>query len=97
MDKEKVKKLVEDLTKNATDEGKVIELGWLSLRALALSPEAPEEQVDQLRKSFFCGAHFLFSSIMTLLEPGTEPTELDRLRLDMIHRELKVFEKEMGH
>lgn len=97
MDREEVKKLVEELTRKATDEGKVIELGWLSLRALALSPDAPEEQVEQLRKSFFCGAHFLFASIMTMLEPGTEPTAIDMLRMDMIHRELQVFEKEMGH
>ena len=34
------------------------------------------------------GAQVLFSSIVNILDPGSEPTEADLKRMDLIHNEL---------
>jgi hypothetical protein len=41
------------------------------------------------------GAHHLFTSIMTILEPGTEPTAKDLKRMDLIDKELRGFRGEL--
>lgn len=37
------------------------------------------------------GRQHLFSSIMTILDPGEEPTEADLHRMSQIHDELEAF------
>lgn len=79
------------LTKAATDSGKIIEAGWLGLRLAAIDPAAPEDQLREMRTAFFAGAQHLFSSIMTILDPGEEATEADLARMTLIHQELDEF------
>lgn len=73
------------------DEGKLVEAGWLSYRILVMPAEVGAVQLDETRKAFFAGAHHLFGSIMTILEPDAEPTEADMRRMDLIHQELQKF------
>jgi hypothetical protein len=89
-----VKDLVEQLTKEATKNGKLIELGWLGLRHQAVPDNAPQIQIDEMRTAFFAGAHHLFASIMTVLDPGVEPTSDDLKRMSMIQSELDEFVKQ---
>lgn len=83
---------LERLTKELTEQGKLIEAGWIGLRLAALPDNAPSVQLDEMRKAFFAGAAHLFSSINTILDPGEEPTDADMARMDNIHRELQAFE-----
>lgn len=73
------------------DEGKLIEAGWVSYRFLVMPSEVGAVQIDETRKAFFAGAHHLFGSIMTILEPDAEPTEADLRRMDLVHQELQKF------
>jgi len=82
---------LERLSRELTDQGKLIEAGWISLRLAAVDPQAPALQLDEMRMAFFAGAQHLFSSIMTILEPDAEPTDKDLERMDLIDKELKRF------
>lgn len=86
---------LEQLTKRLADEGKLIEAGWISLRLHAMPLNAPAIQLEEMRNAFMAGAQHLFASIMTALDPGTEPTDADMERMGLIARELEVFGQEL--
>jgi hypothetical protein len=82
---------LERLSRELVDKGKLIEAGWVSLRLAALSDNAPPVQLNEMRMAFFAGAQHLFASIMTILDPGSEPTDADMVRMDKISDELEKF------
>jgi len=84
---------IEKMTKQLINSGQIIQAGWISLRYVAY-PEASEHQLNMLREAFYAGAQHLFASIMTVLDPGNEPTEADMKRMNKIHEELEHFIKE---
>ena len=88
------KQLVEDLTKEAAKQGRLIEVGWLGLRLVSIPENAPQIQIDEMRGAFFAGAQHLFSSIMTILDPEAEPTQADLNKMSMIQSELDEFIKQ---
>lgn len=77
--------------KAANDKGRLIEVGWLSLRVAAIPAEAPEVQLAEMRQAFFAGAQHLFSSLMAIMDADREPTAKDLERMDLIQRELDEF------
>ena len=80
---------IENLTKDLTDKGLLIEAGFAALRHMAIAKDASAEQVDEMRGAFFAGAQHLFASIMSILDPGDEePTENDLRRMSLITDEL---------
>ncbi|MCE7026406.1 hypothetical protein [Jiella avicenniae] len=82
---------LERLSKRLTAEGQLIEAGWIGLRLAAIPHDAPPIQLTEMRNAFFAGAHHLLASIMTILDPGEEPTAADLERLSQIRRELDAF------
>jgi hypothetical protein len=84
---------MDDLARQLIDRGRIIEAGWMGLQKLAL-PDASPSQIATMRSSFFAGAAHLFSSIMSILGPGAEPTEKDFDRLTAIDNELRAFERD---
>lgn len=87
--------LAAELAKVATDKGHLLELGWIGMLRYVVPKDAPETQVSEMRKAFFMGAEHLFASIMSILDPGAEPTEKDLDRMTLIHNELDAFRKEV--
>lgn len=88
-----------DLTKLAqglTDQGKLIEAGWISLRIAAIPADAGQTQLDSMRDAFFAGAQHLFGSIMAILDPEDGPTEADLMRMSQIAAELEEFGKKLA-
>jgi hypothetical protein len=83
--------MIKKITQALTDEGKLIEAGWVGLKMLSIPENAPAIQVSEMRNAFFCGAQHLFASIMTVLEPDADPTDADLKRMDLIDKELKEF------
>ena len=88
-----IDEIVKRVTGKAVDHGRLIELGFASLLQTAYPDwEAmPRAQLEQLRETFFAGAQHLFSSIITMLDPGTEPTVKDEDRMQLIDGELREF------
>jgi hypothetical protein len=92
---EQQRKLHDEIAKKLTDEGRLIEIGWATMNAFVLPPDASPTQRAEMRKAFFCGAQHLYASIMGILEPGAEPTDKDLERMSLIHHELEAFRKEV--
>jgi hypothetical protein len=82
---------LERLSRELVDQGKLIEAGWVGLRLAAMHPDSPPDQLREMRMAFFAGAQHLFGSIMSILDPGEEPTDDDLKRMDLIDKELKGF------
>ena len=85
---------LEQLHKDLANSGKLIEAGFVSMRLACMAPDAPPDQVREMRMAFFGGAQHLFASIMIALDPEAEPTEADMRRMDLIDRELREFIQE---
>jgi hypothetical protein len=86
---------LELLSRKLADEGKLIEAGWVALRIMAIADDAPAVQLAEMRMAFMAGAQHLFGSILTMLDPGTEETEADLTRMDLIQKELDSFGAEL--
>jgi hypothetical protein len=83
------------LTKQLIDDGKLIEAGWVAMRIAAGLINAPPAQLHDMRLAYLAGAQHLFASIITMLDPGAEPTAKDFLRMDSIHHELEAVRAEL--
>jgi len=86
---------LERLTKQLADDGKLIEAGWVALRLQAISVDAPAIQLNEMRLAYMAGAQHLFASITNMLDPGTDETDADLSRMDLIHKELEAFRPEL--
>lgn len=93
--KEQISEVLEALSRKLADDGKLIEAGWVALRLKAMAPDAPPIQVREMRMAFMAGAQHLFASIMTILDPGDEPSEADLARMSLISNELETFGNEL--
>lgn len=91
--REAIGKIADLLAGHYVDRGHIIEMGFATMVA-AMYPgwqDMPKQQLDDLRSAFFGGAQHLFGSIMGMLDPGSEPTDRDMRRMDMIAHELNAF------
>ena len=89
------RQFLERFARKLADQGKLIEAGWVGLRLAAVPLNAPAAQLREARMIFMAGAAHLFSSMMTMLDPGAEETEADLTRMDLISKELAAFEHEL--
>lgn len=89
------RQFLEQLTKRLADDGKLIEAGWVALRLQAIPLTASAVQLNEMRMAFMAGAQHLFASMIGMLDPEPEETPDDMRRLDLIHKELEVFAKEL--
>lgn len=87
---------VTELSRRIADDGKLVAAGWLGYQMMVIPDGASETQVNETRQSFFAGAQHLFTSIMTILDSGAEPTASDLRKMDLIHRELDEFGKQFA-
>ena len=58
---------------------------------MVIPNDAPQIQKDEMKNAFFAGASHLFTSIMSVLEPGDDPTEKDIKRVELISEELDRY------
>jgi len=89
--KDRTAEIVTEITKRLTQEGKLVEAGWAAFRHLVVPADASDVQVDEMRLAFFAGADHLFTSMMSMLDPGEDPTTADLTRMDKMHAELAQF------
>lgn len=82
---------LERLTKELVDKGQILEAGWVGLRLAAIPLNAPPLQLEEMHKAYMAGAQHLWASIMTVLDPGSEPTDADMERMAAIDAELRAF------
>jgi hypothetical protein len=70
---------------------KIIEAAWISYAERVIPATAPPVQYQECRRAFYAGAGGLFAGIMTVLDPGAEPTEADCARMESIQNELDGY------
>ena len=84
-------KYMRELERKLAESGLLIESGWVGLQVVAIPPDAPQIQLDEMRMAFFAGAQHLFGCIMNVLDPDEEVTDADMRRMDLIDQELRRF------
>jgi hypothetical protein len=95
MSNDKINEKVAEITRLLIDKGRLMEAGFVLFRHQCIPADASDIQIREMRKAFFAGAQHLHGSIMAALDPGTEPTEKDMIRMDQIYKELMEFSQEM--
>lgn len=95
IDERTVKHLADELARKLTDEGKLIEAGFVGFCSMAMRPETARDDREEVRAIFFAGAQHVFASIMSMLDPGEEATENDLRRMALIHEELERFRQQL--
>lgn len=84
----------EKLTHKLADEGLLIKSGFVGYMAACFPDEQPSAiQSRELEQAFMAGSLHLWSSIMVMLDPGTEPTARDMRRMDLIASEIEAYGK----
>lgn len=87
--------LIEKITREWAAKGKILEGGWLAYAATGMALTTDPAKLAELRKAYFLGAQHLFASIMGMFDPGSDATEGDLRRMDLIHAELQAFEESL--
>jgi hypothetical protein len=87
--------LIEKILAEWADKGKIVEGGWHAFVMSSRRADLSGVQLSEMRKAYMLGAQHLFSCIMTILDPGEEPTERDLKRMDLIHNELEEFRRSL--
>ena len=90
------RQIADALLRELSDRGQIIEGGWRCYELLSGLKNAPEIQRNECRKAFFLGAQHLFGSVLGMLDPGMEPTDLDLERMKKLNAELRAFLKSLA-
>lgn len=85
------RQIAEALLRELSDRGQIVEGGWRAYELLSGLTDASEVQRTECRKAWFLGAQHLFASVLGMLSPDAEPTELDLERMDKLDAELRQF------
>ncbi len=64
---------------------------WRDYRARVIPLHAPPLQATECRRAFYAGAQALLALLLSVLEPGAEPTEADLRVMDEVAAELGAF------
>lgn len=69
---------------------------WQKYLRLVVPHGAPDVQVQETRRSFYAGASACLDTILSFLEGGEDPTELELGRMDALQEELIEFARRAG-
>lgn len=86
--------VAKEITNTLADNGQLIEAGFAAIQHLISKLPEPLPPDVHARMLFMGGAEHLFASIMTMLDPGADPTDRDMRNMQLIHSELEVFRVE---
>ncbi len=75
---------------------KLIEAGWQSYLEQVVPKDAGETQRRETELAFYAGAKHLFDAVLTVLDPGSEPTEQDLRVMESIMVELSTWREAKG-
>lgn len=86
--------IADALLRELSDRGQIVEGGWKAYEILTLEGTS-EVQRNECRKAFFFGAQHLFASVIGMLSPESEPSDLDVERMSKLDAELRAFLEEI--
>ncbi|HKQ00514.1 MAG TPA: hypothetical protein VJ735_09310 [Actinomycetes bacterium] len=74
---------------------KLLAKEWASYRERVVPVNAHAIQVQESRRAFYAGAASLWGLLMTVLDPGEEPTDLDMAKMGAFQAELDDFQRDV--
>lgn len=83
------------LVKALADQGRLIEAGFIAMRATIIPANASEGQISDMRIAYMGGAQHLFATMTAMMDPDREPTMNDLRRMQLIDAELRAIEGEL--
>lgn len=84
------------IAKGLADRGLLVHAGFVALLRTPIAAGKTDAQLEDLKVAYMAGAQHLWASVMTVMDPGGEPTAADMRRLDLISRELEVWTKKLA-
>lgn len=91
LSQDQIAKVVETITREAAGRGCVIAAGWAAYATQVLPADAGPVQRRETMFAFYAGAQHLWASVMTILEEGSEATDMDMQHMEKISAELERF------
>lgn len=88
-----VERLALEATHKLANDGLLIKAGFVGFMASCFPDGCPDHQRQEMENAFMGGSLHLWRSIMATLDPGTEATDQDLRRFDLIEKELDDFGK----
>jgi hypothetical protein len=91
-------RILDAMVTRLTEQGKLIEAGWISFRLMVVEPNAPSDHMTVFRYAFLGGAQHVFGCLMGALEGGGDDEETDEKvasLLESLNAELKGFCEEI--
>ncbi len=82
-----------ELTDDLANKGMLIEGGFAAYIKVNGLIDAPIADLARLQDVYMHGAEHLWSSIMAILDPGSEETPADIRRMDLIQQEIDKWRK----
>jgi hypothetical protein len=77
------------LAREFSQQHRPLEAGWISFRLACDLEDAPDQQLEDMRNSFFAGARYLLTAIVEL-EMSDNEADFGR-GMEMYERELREF------
>ena len=90
--REQIDEVVDQLTRELMNQGKLVEAGFTLFAAKVIPKDASQVQRDEMLLAFMAGAQHVFSSMINALDPSAdEPTDADFRRMDLLNQELEQW------
>jgi len=86
---------IAEAMKEMADKGMLVAAGFAAFRIIALNNSIDRDKIAEMYTAYMAGAEHLFTTIMSILEPGEEPTDKDMDRMQLIHDELQRWRETM--
>jgi hypothetical protein len=93
-DEQTLHETLERIFREQSHHTNLIETLWLLYASAVAIPSGGAQWVES-RRAFFAGASTLFEAIYMILDPGTETSEADLVRVNSIAEELDRFHQEI--
>lgn len=75
---------------------KLIADAWRDYEIKVVPLNAPEVQRTESRRAFYAGAIAVFTGVLSMLEPGMEPTDNDLKKMDDLFKEIKQYKADVA-
>lgn len=75
---------------------KIMADAWASFEKAVMPNGASHVQRTEMRRAFYAGAQGVLGGMLSMLDPGHEPTEDDYKVMDGVEQELEDFQKDVS-
>lgn len=94
--RKRIEWIATEATKELVERGKLIEAGFAALAHLSIPKDVPAAQLRDMRIAYLAGAEHVWSSVMSIMDPGEEPTDKDMARMALIQNEIDGIRAELS-